>query len=79
MILILLYLVSADHTPFCFAVPPTLGPLPLEYVFIEGDVNRTLDCFGRTDQREFIADPEPTVHWLRDGCVLPFPREHVRH
>ena len=47
-----------------------LDPLPLEYVFLEGDVNRTLDCSGR-------GDPEPTVHWLRNALVLPFPREHV--
>ena len=52
-------------------VPPMLGPLPLEYVFLEGDVNRTLDCFGS-------GDPEPAVHWLKDGLVLPFPRQHVR-
>ena len=72
-------MMSSGHTPFPLTVPPMLGSLPLEYVFIEGDVNRTLDCFNSRDRNgNSTADPEPAIHWLRNGLVLPFPREHVR-
>lgn len=46
------------------------APLPIEYVALEGAVNLTLDCFGS-------GDPVPDIHWLRNGLILPFPREHV--
>lgn len=47
-----------------------LIPLPAEYVVFEGATNVTLDCSG-------TGDPVPTIHWLRNGLVLPFPREQV--